>query len=337
MSAPGADTALVTEAAQWLLRLRDDETRDDDDARSRTGAAFAAWKSADPRHAAAALKMESLLECVQELRELPNGSTRPMQTALSAAMAAKPRRHRKRTVTTVTVLMLSLVTAVALLTWPPANLMADLRNGPSQHQDFRLADGTHVEMRGAGAVNVRYDAAQRTLELVEGDILVDVARDASRPFVVETAHGRIRALGTRFLVERRSDATVLTMLESTTEVRPAAGSAQIPVRAGERLRFTAAHAEPITPLDAVQADNAWRKHLLVLDDQALPDVLDALARQRPGFVQYDRAAIANIRVSAVLPLDDTDRALQLLVDNFPQLRVRTFSRYLVMVSATPRP
>jgi len=34
-----------------------------------------------------------------------------------------------------------------------------------------------------------------------------------------------------------------------------------------------------------------------------------------------------------LPLDDTDKALQLLIDNFPQLRIRMLTRYLVMVDA----
>jgi transmembrane sensor len=41
-------------------------------------------------------------------------------------------------------------------------------------------------------------------------------------------------------------------------------------------------------------------------------------------------------VSAVLPLDDTDRALHLLLTNFPQLRIRTVSRYLVLVDVPKR-
>lgn len=69
----------------------------------------------------------------------------------------------------------------------------------------------------------------------------------------------------------------------------------------------------------------------MVNDRPLSEVLDELARQRPGRIQYDRARIDGIRVSAVLPLDDTDRALQLLVANFPQLRVRTLTPYLVLV------
>jgi len=129
---------------------------------------------------------------------------------------------------------------------------------------------------------------------------------------------------------------VLSMLEPATEVTPA-GAAPLRVQAGERLRFTAAGAEPLTALDAASTEGAWRRRQLVVHDQPLPEVLDALARQRPGYLHYDRAALEGIRVSAVLPLDDTGRALQLLVDGFPQLRVRMVTRYLAMVDVAPQP
>ncbi|MNT87819.1 fec operon regulator FecR [compost metagenome] len=46
-------------------------------------------------------------------------------------------------------------------------------------------------------------------------------------------------------------------------------------------------------------------------------VLEALGRQRRGHLQFDAAALADLNVSAVLPLDDTDRALQLLAQALP--------------------
>jgi len=341
MSAAARDNdSIATEAAQWLVSLRDDETQGNAAALARTRAAFIAWKAADPRHAEAAQRMEALLERVQGLRGQAGGNARPAQAALNAALSTgQSRRRRAARAGAVLALVLAMAVpaAVALRVWPPAYLMADLRTSAGEWQDHQLADGTRIALRGGSAVNLRYDAARRTLELVQGDILVDVAKDAARPFVVQTAHGLIRALGTRFMVERQPDATVLSMLESTTEVQPAAGGAPLRVHAGERLRFTAAQADAATPLDASTTEGAWRRHQLVVHDQPLPEVLDALARQRPGHLQYDRAALEGIRVSAVLPLDDTGRALQLLVDSFPQLRVRMLTRYFVMVDTAPQP
>lgn len=327
-----APDPIAEEAAQWLVRLGAGVP--DEAAR----AAFTAWKAADPRHAEAARGMEALLERMQGLRAQAGGNARPAQAALSAALSAGRRRRIARAGAALALAFALAVPAAAVLhAWPPAYLLADLRTGTGEWQTRELADGTRIALRGGSAVNLRYDAARRTLELVQGDILLDVAPDAARPFVVQTAHGRIRALGTRFLVERQPGATVLSMLESATEVAPAGGGAPLRVQAGERLRLTAAGAEPITVLDAASTEGAWRRHQLVVHDQPLPEVLDALARQRPGYLHYDRAALEGIRISAVLPLDDTGRALQLLVDGFPQLRVRMVTRYLAMVDVASQP
>jgi transmembrane sensor len=88
-------------------------------------------------------------------------------------------------------------------------------------------------------------------------------------------------------------------------------------------------------VDPASLDAAWHRHQLVVTDQPLADVLDALSRHRPGKILYDRQQIAALRVSAVLPLDDTDRALRLLHSSFPTLRLRTLTPYLVMVDAPP--
>lgn len=333
MTRPAVDP-VAAEAAQWLVRLGSGEAceRDLED--------FAAWQAEDPNHARAAQQMTALVQQMQSLRP----TARQARAALHAAKDAGPPRPRRSSTAARAGLALALVLALALpailalRTWPPAWLLADLHTGTGEWQVRDLADGTRIQLRGDSAVNLRYDAARRTLELVQGEILVDVAKDAAHPFVVKTVHGSIRALGTRFAVERQAEATVLSMLESATEVRPAASKAPpLLVQAGQRVRFTAAGTAAPEPMDTRAFDKAWQHRQFVASDSPLPDVLDALARERPGHLHYDRKALEGIRVSAVLPLDDTDRALQLLVDNLPQLRVRMATRYFVMVDTQPVP
>ncbi len=105
------------------------------------------------------------------------------------------------------------------------------------------------------------------------------------------------------------------------------------VAAGQRVRITADAVGPAEAIDPRGLADAWQRHQLVLNDRPLAEVLDELARHRPGRIHYDAAQIEGIRVSAVLPLDDTDRALQLLLDNFPTLRIRTITPWLVLVDA----
>jgi transmembrane sensor len=83
-------------------------------------------------------------------------------------------------------------------------------------------------------------------------------------------------------------------------------------------------------------NEAWRRHQLVVENQPLPDVLDEIARHRSGRVQFDRAALQSLRVSAVIPLDDSDQALQLLAQTLP-IRVQSYTPWLIVVGPEPAP
>ncbi|MFT4100308.1 MAG: FecR domain-containing protein [Burkholderiaceae bacterium] len=329
------DDRLAEQAAQWIVRLSDDDEAE----RVRAREAFDAWKREDPRHAAAARGMERFVDQMQAMREA--GGARPARAGLAAALAGDRRRRIKRIGRTLVVAWLLAAPAwVALRAWPPSYLMADLRTTTGQWETRTLADGTRITLNSASAVNLRYDAHRRAIDLVQGEILVEVAGDATRPFVVETEHGRIRALGTRFVVDRQPDATVLSMIESRVAVQTAAqriaGSREAAeIAAGQRVRITVDAVGPARVIDARGLSDAWRHHRLVVDDRPLAEVLDELARHRPGSIHYDRAQIEGLRVSAVLPLDDTDRALALLRTSFPVLRIRTVTSWIVLVDAPP--
>ena len=324
MSGTRTDIA-AEQAARWIVRLSADDPAERDKAR----AGFAAWKAADPLHATVAAGMENLLRQLHAVREPAGGDHRPARAALAAIA---PKRQRLRQLAAASAVAVLVLTGTLVLGERPAYLLADLRSPTGQWQTHTLADGSRLTLAGGSAVNVRFNAGERHVELVRGDILVDVAKDAQRPFIVDSGQAAIRALGTRFAVRREDGATILSMLESAV-------SAQVPqhravvVQAGQRTRITDDGVGPLTSIDAASVQQAWRAHQLVVDDLPLADVLDELARHRPGQLHYDRAQIAGIRVAAVLPLDDTDKALQLLIDNFPQLRIRMLTRYLVMVDA----
>ncbi|WDZ98215.1 FecR domain-containing protein [Herbaspirillum sp. WKF16] len=324
--------SLERQAAEWLVRLGAGTAVE----RRRAAEAFAAWKQADPRHARAAAGMERFLAQFEQARQPGDDDGRAARMALEAA---RPKRGGNRVRRAVAALCLALAMGVpaysVLQAYPPALLMADLRTADGAWQTHTLEDGTRITLQGGSAVNLRYDARRRAVQLLRGEILVQVARDAARPFLVETAQGSIRALGTRFVVQEAAAVTTLSMLESKVRVRGVADASDggVTVGAGQRVRITAAGVGAVEAVDAAGIEDAWRYRQLVVGDQPLGEVLDQLARNRPGVIRYDRAQIEGIRVSAVLPLDDTDRALQLLKNNFPGLRIRSFSSWLVWVDA----
>lgn len=339
---PASDEDIAEAAAGWIVRLSADDPAERDAAR----AGFDAWKRADPRHAAVAAGMERFVDQVRGLggdggnsppgESSSEAAARAGRAALGAVLdAPAPVRFApSRRMTGLLALAFLASAGVALRAFPPSEMLADLRTGKGEQRTQVLADGTRLTLGSATAANIRFSADARHLELLSGEVLVVVAKDPARPFVVETAHGRIQALGTRFIVRRDPAATLLVMIESATEIR-ARGSGQQPVRveAGQQARLSGQGVELLAPIDPALAEEAFARRRLVVKDLPLPEVLDELARCRPGVLRYEREQIQGIRVSAVLPLDDTDRALQLLASSFPQLRVRTVTPWVVLVGA----
>lgn len=313
------------QAANWLLQLNEP------DADPRLKDDFETWKRIDPRHAAAAERLQGFIGQMAALR--PQKAS--VHAALDAALSSRSGNYRSKRNASALLLVLALLPAWAL--WRselPGYLLADLRTQPAQWLQHQLPDRSQLTLNGNSAVDVQYDGQQRRIRLLRGEVLVDVAADPARPFIVETEQGQMRALGTRFVVTREDGVTLLTMLESRVAATASDNPAAVEVSAGEQARITARDVQLLAAVDTRSIEDAWRHHQLVVKDQPLPEVLDQLARQFPGHVQFDREALADLRVSAVLPLDDSSRALNLLAEALP-LQVREFTPWLRIVSRKP--
>lgn len=335
MHSPLDPPSLAEQAAEWMVML----TCEDPEERARGERGFKAWKAADPRHAQAAARVETFVAQVQGVRRASADNPRPARAALDAAYAAKRRRRR-------TALQaggaLSAVVAISCAIWlgnlasAPGLLQADIRSTQREWVEQTLSDGTRLTLSGASAVRLRYDPQRRTVELLGGDLRVDVAKEAGRPFYIETPSARIRALGTRFSVSYADGTTYLDMFESQVSVEPLAASSDGPARAavvreGERVQVSRAGMGPVQALDAARVEEGWRHRQLILEDRPMPEVLAQLARHRPGGIQYDRDQLHALRVSGVLPLDRPDEALRLLQISFPELRLRSLASRWVWV------
>jgi transmembrane sensor len=301
---------LDQQAANWVIRL------DEGNLSEREQQQFERWKAADPRHMAAFERLQGFVGRLQALR--------PQQAPVQAALEAAQVRRRNAAGRVLLGLLLALPVGLALRTYPPGYWLADQRTAPAQWQRVDLEDGSQLTLGGNSAVDLTFNGQQREVRLLRGEILVQVAHDATRPFTVVTDDGQMRALGTRFTVKREAPGTLLGMLESTVAATDASRHDAVQVSAGEQARITPDAVTLLGKIDPRATDDAWKHHQLVVQDRPLPEVLDELARQYGGHVQFDRQQLADLRVSAVLPLDNPRRALQLIADGLP-VRIRAFS------------
>jgi transmembrane sensor len=310
------DATVLDQAATWMVRLNASDVSGED------RADWQRWHDESPQHARAWQRAEALLN---RLGGLPPALTRPVLGRDHDAM-------RRRVVTRLAILLAMAPTAWSVWRMGP-EWTADYRTATGDRKDIRLADGSAVMLNTATALDVRFDADQRRLHLLAGEVLIDTASDPqlpARPFLVDSAQGRMRALGTRFLVRQFDNQTELTVLQGAVEIRLyETNTSALLVHAGETTRFGDVNIEP--PQAAVLEAAGWSRGMLVADAMPLRELAAELSRYRRGVLRVD-PALAALRVSGAFPIDDTERCLSMLQSTYP-LKLEFLTRYWVKLAA----
>ncbi|WP_124552890.1 FecR domain-containing protein [Methylophilus methylotrophus] len=282
---------------------------------------FEAWLSDNLEHQQAWAEMQRMQ---QKLQSVP-------QQAINLIRDKQPSAGRRR------LLQMLGFAAVAAGTVPVVRqsdtwqaLAADYRTQTGQREEVVLADGSQLIMNTATSLDIAYSASERKLILHEGEIHLKSAphMTPNRPLRVQTRHGVATALGTSFNVRLKPHETRVSVYEGAMQLQSHHGQQSLVVPKGMQA---AIQSSTMTSVTSNGNENAWLKGKLIAEQQRLGDFLDELSRYRAGVIRCDDVA-ANLMVSGVFPLQDTDRVLQSLAEAMP-LRIDYFSRYWVMVHA----
>ena len=306
----------ATAAIDWMVRLRAAQPD------SALQAELAAWLAADPANAAAWEHLQQRLKGPYEaLRNLPQNKARDF--------LLQPDTTRRN-------LLRSLV-GVGLLTgglWLAANsrpsqaLFADLSTNTGQRRTFTLSDGSQLMLNAETTVDLDFNERQRLLLLHHGELVVQVAADATRPFCVRTAQGEITALGTRYLIRQEAAATRVLVLEHQVRIRLPAGET-LDLAQGEAALLHKGHIERLGTNESYRAD--WLSGRLSVLNEPLASVIDALRPYRHGLLHV-APEVRQLPVQGVFSLDDTEQTLQMLAEILP-IRIKHYTAWLVLIEA----
>lgn len=306
--------ASLEQAANWYVQLHDEQVAEPERLR------WQAWLAQSPEHQAAWRYVERV---GQRFAPLQNESEAVSHTLRNSARNSISRRQSLKGLLTLA--------ATGLAGWAVGRntplldsverLSADLSTGTGETREATLSDGSRIWLNALSALNVRFDARQRLLQLRSGEVLIDTSKDLGRTFWVETEQGRMRALGTRFSVRQTDSNTVLNVYEGAVEATNHQGVSQV-VQAGQQLVFSAGRL--YTASSADPAREAWRRGVLLADNLPLGELIEELSRYRPGHLHCD-PAVANLSVMGSFPLNDTDQALRLLEAALPIRISKTFN------------
>ena len=207
-------------------------------------------------------------------------------------------------------LIATLSMGYVLIPRPIVALFADHRTGKGEIETVALPDGSVVVMNAQSAIDVRFDASARSIQLLRGEADFVVAPDQTRPFTVTSGEMGVRALGTRFVVQQRSAGSKVSVLDHRVEVSVEAGDAKRLVL-GPGMSVTVSVDGILSPITEESAANvtAWQQGRLVFDRLPLAEVLHEIDRYQGGRTVLLRKNLENKTVSGVFHIDNLETAL----------------------------
>ena len=310
---------VVKQAIHWLLRLRNNS------ANARLRQQCEVWRAEHHEHELAWQRVQSLqAELSSNLRAVP-GAQVAFNTLENSAQGLGRRQALK---------LLSGALLMGSAAWLGKDATgwqqwtADFATATGERRGFQLPDGTRLELNTASAVDLDYNAQQRLIKLTRGEVIVtcggiDEGSPFDRPLRVQSRQGVYEGVGARFILRQDDDCTRLSVTGGMVLIHSplAAGGTPTQVQAGQSYLIDHHQAKLAPPLD--MDAGAWVDGLIVTRNMRLGDFLDEVGRYRHGYLTC-AADIADLRLSGVFRLENTDRLLAILPQTLPvQLRYRT--------------
>lgn len=283
-------------------------------------AEFLRWLERDERHAAAFGEMDRAWSVLDRTREIAPSSVGLAPAGPAALPPAAIRRRLPLAVGLAASLALFLFlrpgASTAPVPAPDATVVAT---------DFKrvdLPDGSVARLNADSSLVVEFRPGERRVRLLRGEAHFTVARNAARPFVVETRGVLARAVGTAFSVAARADSVEVCVTEGRVRVEPGEAAAafavpelavgdKVVVRASGGAGPLAAPPVRLSPA-AFAAALQWRDRMLAFDAAPLGVIVAEFNRHNQHQLVVDDAALARRTFGGSFRADDPEGFIALV-------------------------
>jgi transmembrane sensor len=308
----GADVvdAITQEAIAWFVRTHSDQRTLADEDR------FAQWLKQDSRHAEAYTRIEKVWRAAG-----PEITPRLLPGELDARPTRRPRRAWWIT---------SVAAALAVVSVGASYVLNELRSGISSgtfateagaQRELQLADGSTITLNTRSEVSVDLGEHQRSIRLTRGEARFEVAKDASRPFIVDAGAARVRAVGTQFDVRRSNARVAVTLVEGRVEVTPTLESIKMPepavLTAGQQVLYEIDSGERRIQIVNLGRASAWIHQQLIFDSVPLTVAVEEANRYLDVPIAIDDPTLADFRVSGVVRAGNVESFVGSVESSFP--------------------
>jgi transmembrane sensor len=264
----GTPSSIREHAAEWFLRLHAL------DLNAAERFAYLQWLKASPAHITETLKICRLYSVLYPMKKQLFFTNEDDISNVIALASREQARQPARTSGSWHVRVLAVAAAIGLVLVGAtmvtrAWLESTIETQASEWRSMTLNDGSFVSVGPRTELRDRFGRQQRLLSLSRGEALFQVAKDPSRPFIVEAGLAIVRATGTRFAVDRREHDVIVTVEEGTVVVSDGRGRAgAVSLTAAEQLTVSGKWPPVIRHVDAARK-LAWSNRHLVFEDDTV--------------------------------------------------------------------
>lgn len=304
-------------AIEWLVRLQSPELTELEKKQ------FFAWLNASAANQRAYIEAEQLSKRSQVVRAVcaSNEEQVPVRHRFDhIAQQYKAVGHRWYAKATA-VACVVMFSAVLYQLWGGWNV-THYHTASGEQRRIVLSDGSKVLLNTDSEVRIQtMRPGQPRLAYVErGEALFDVYPDSDRPFLVETAHGMVRVLGTQFAVHSFQEQTLVTVVEGKVALFDRSvdkrsldhHKAKATLAANQQLSITeAANGIAAKTVDALQ-QTSWQQGKLIYNGVAFDDVVADLSRYVDGQIELGVNELKSINVVAVMEISDRSAMVKAL-------------------------
>lgn len=308
------DGVIDDQAAAWAARtMSGSMTKEEENA-------LEAWLLADQRHRIAYDEYMHISERASIAADVT--AEESLENELESLAAASSARQKWYVAVPALAASVAAVAFLVNIILVPSESYLTYATMRGENKTVDLADGTMIALNTNTEIEVLIDANQRSVRLIKGEALFDVARDPKRRFVVTSETAQTSVLGTRFNFYEKPGGTIVSVLSGVVEVGSAENdSTPVTLIAGQEVAITQARPEirefqpnSVTswqrglsyhenaPLSQVVADlNRYFDTELVIGDGALNDI-----PVTGGFDVRDQAvAIESLNIALSLRAEET--------------------------------
>ncbi|MER2491790.1 FecR family protein [Catenovulum sediminis] len=306
------------QAANWLNAKYSNQSFDQSQ--------FAAWYNADARHRIVYNDMEEDWHMIAQI-DLDGGSEQDNNKTASSNKIIDFTRFKSSWFVTSSLAASFVLFAISFNLF---NVSTNIK--PSEfvsqleiQQDIILNDNSIVDLNASSKIEVHFTKQQRLIKILKGDATFKVAKDNSRPFVVEYKNHKFTALGTAFTVNTRPK---LQLIVTEHTVKLETPKASIVVNEGQGVEIQ--HSANIKPLDKVDIHLGWMNNELTFDAMPLSDVIAIIQPYLKEQIYLVNMGLADQPVSGRFELKDPLHILNLIAKGL-NLKIKKRDNKLLII------